>query len=1747
MKRNWLICTIIGLFAVFQLNAQTSESYSWDNVAIGGGGFVSGIFCSPIEQNVIYNRTDVGGAYRWDETSKTWISMMDWVNSDERGLLGVESLAIDPSIPGAVYMMAGTVYWNAADDGIGRSAFLRSSDYGQTWEAIPVWDNSTKYFNVNGNGMGRGNGERLAVDPSNSNVMFYGSRNKGLWKSTNNGTSWSKVNSFPVDTTWNGCGISFVAYDPANNNKIYAGVYRKANNLFVSEDGGSSWALVPNMPQPTYDGSNSMGLMPQRIAINPDGSAFYLTLGNGAGPHTMQWDEGWGAINDWYNRGALYKYEVASSTWSDISPQNFINPEEDNPWSDPATYFGTYSGISLDPNNPDHVVVSSCASYRGPQFWYVDGTWYDQWGDNIFVSEDGGKNWVSSFQYYWMDGGFYPPAEQMNKNGVEWIERGAIHWISNAVIDPYNPQRVFVNSGNGVWITEDIFNYEWTYEDEWGNPDTSYIQSTEWKFSSHGIEEIVPEDVVSIPGGPLVSVMLDAGGLVHEDLTSSPSTGLHSVSVAGTDFHLGSTTGLAYAPQSGRLVSCARAREVSTQYNTIPIGPVQWSTDNGLTWTTESYTSNPPSELNGGRVGISADGEVTLWMPSEGTVMYRNLNTSWTEVSGINFNGRPVGDQVDENLFYCYDKSTGYMFVSSDKGVSFSQAGNVGASNFRNAVAVPGNEGHVWVPVANSDGTGALMRSSDGGQSFTSVSGVGYCEAVGFGKAASGANYPTVFAFAEIDGVKGVFRSIDQGTSWARVNDDAHEYGGLANGEFVVGDMNVFGRVYMSTAGRGIVYGDPTGSTTPVTGISISPATATVSIGGTTLLNAVISPSNASNQSVNWNSGNSGIASVSSSGLVTGVSAGTVSITATSVDGGYIAVAEVNVASVAVEGVAVTPASVTLDPSETQQLSAIVSPSDATNQNVTWSTSDGSIATVDGDGLVMAISYGTATITATTEEGGYTASSSVSVNFVETPVTGISVSPTTSLLEPDGTTTLESTLEPLYATNQVVYWSSDNESVATVSSDGIVSAISEGVAVITVTTDDGGYTASATISVSTIEFGTILCEYWDGVSGTAVSDLTSSSDYPDNPSRTESLTSIEIPVDQGDSYGTRIRGYIHPTASGSYTFWLAGDDNCELYLSTDANAANITRIAYHEGWTNSQEFDKYATQQSAAVDLVAGQQYYIEALQKEGNGGDNLAVAWEGPGITQSVIGSSYISPFITGGNSAPIASVTATPISGESPLNVSFDAAGSSDPDGDALSYSWDFGDGNTATGVTANNTYDAVGTYTVSVTVSDGSLSDVASVDITVEDVIVPVTGISISPTNITMSLGDNISTIITITPSNATNQAVSYSSGNTSVATVSSGGVISAVGLGSAVITVTSDDGGYTATVDVSVIDETISVTGVSVSPTSVTIDVNESATLSETVAPSDATNQSVSWSSSNSNVATVSSTGVVTGIASGTATITVTTVDGGYTASAAIVVNAVDIPVAGVSVSPTSASISVGSSTTLSAVVNPTNATNQSVSWSSEDVTVASVNSSGVVSGITEGTTYITVTTDDGGYTASATVEVTSGGITPCDNPVTVSLDFSYDGAGEYCWFFEGEIAYVNSWVTNSVTINGVDFTNSWSNSMPEKINGGYYVSYDGSFGWSHFEAVSVKSAEGLTEQNSIKFYPNPFNSSINLVVNNPELVSSIEVFDNLGRVVEVFDQTHIESFIRFGDGYTSGLYFVKISSKTGVETYMINKN
>src|SRR5918992_465104 len=170
-------------------SAAASDPYNWKNVQIAGGGFVPGIIFNQREQNLIYARTDIGGAYRWNQSSQTWTPLLDWVGWNNWGYNGVVSMATDEVDPNRVYAAVG-MYTNSWDPNNG--AILRSTNRGTSWQVSPL------PFKLGGNMPGRGMGERLAVDPNRNSVLYFGAPSgNGLWRSTDSGATWSRVTNFP--------------------------------------------------------------------------------------------------------------------------------------------------------------------------------------------------------------------------------------------------------------------------------------------------------------------------------------------------------------------------------------------------------------------------------------------------------------------------------------------------------------------------------------------------------------------------------------------------------------------------------------------------------------------------------------------------------------------------------------------------------------------------------------------------------------------------------------------------------------------------------------------------------------------------------------------------------------------------------------------------------------------------------------------------------------------------------------------------------------------------------------------------------------------------------------------------------------------------------------------------------------------------------------------------------------------------------------------------------------------------------------------------------------------------------------------------------------------------------------------------------------------------------------------------------------------------------------------------------------
>ncbi len=710
------ICFLLGFF-VFQgnnVNGQNAAGYVWKNAPIGGGGFVTGIVTHPTSGER-YCRTDVGGAYRWDAANNKWLQLLDWFDESENGFYGVESLALDPQNANNIYMLCGTSYINS-----GRTAILKSTDKGQTFTYVDV----SSQFKAHGNGSGRGNGERLTVDPNNSNVLFAGTRAKGLWKSTDAGVTWDQVWT-GVTTTTNGNGICFVLYDPSSSvvngvtQTIYIGVSRTGSgNIYKSIDGGATFTDI----------SATTTYMPHRVALQ--GTTMYVTYSDTEGPATNGY-------------GNVYKLNTATGVWEDVTPTS--NKKH------------AYGGVSIDPTNVDRVVVSTCGVYQNNQF----GT---GWGDFVFLTTDGGSTWTLKNGY----------KATYDANGMGWSDGGAVNWMDCIEFDQDNLSKVRVIGGGGIYTCSDIT-----------------ATNPTWKYDVIGIEETALLDGISIPGGSFISSFGDVTGFVHEPLTALPTTKLSPLGGYNNN-------SIAYAGANpNKVVRIANEGDV-----------VYYSNDMGSKWTASATNMG-----TAGRVAVSADGGTILHCPwgSKTTYYTTNNGGSWSSCSGVSVkDAAPVADQVNSDYLYIYHPGTGQMFGSSNKGVSFSVTGTPGSSTanhpWESALprTVPGLEGHIWVP----RGRKGLKYSTDHGATYTNLSNVTYCKSIGIGKTISGASYPTVFIWGTVSGVTGLFRSTDQGATWLRINDDAYEFGGAP---FLIGDMNVAGRVYQASGGgRGLIYWEST-------------------------------------------------------------------------------------------------------------------------------------------------------------------------------------------------------------------------------------------------------------------------------------------------------------------------------------------------------------------------------------------------------------------------------------------------------------------------------------------------------------------------------------------------------------------------------------------------------------------------------------------------------------------------------------------------------------------------------------------------------------------------------------------------------------------------------------------------------------------------------------------------------------------------------------------------------------------------
>ncbi|MCL2500428.1 MAG: hypothetical protein FWE90_08835 [Defluviitaleaceae bacterium] len=765
----------------------TTPPYQWKNVIIGGGGgFIPYIVYSPIERGLTYLGTDMGGMYRKEPNDTQYVQLSNW----QRGvdLQGVESIAPCPVDKGRVYAAMGTYARNTC-------MIARSDDYGKTWAQMIQMP-----FYMGANMAGRGAGPRLAVNPTDSNQVFFGTRGKtpplrreipdhlridtqkgnesayGLYRSNDAGLTWKHILPLPKDTGSN--GITWVTFD-VENKRIFIGMHRThetAPSIFHSLDGGDTWAPVPNQPTAKNAYSNEDGTVAaHRNTIAPFNGII-------AGKHLIvNYTTHIGPYNGG-SRGAVYKLDLQTLEWHDISPSPFAIGGN-KPGGERVEGFG---GLTVCNGNPDIIMTATA------NLWEPD--------EQILRTVDGGKTWSPMWE---MNGDNTIRTNKYNdivyKDKVNWLDWGRpgrtgtyaagdqspkLGWMIYALaIDPFNPDSFLYATGATVYGSDNLTNLD-------------SGQKIDIEVKADGVEQCAVLGLISpTEGAHLISGVGDISGFVHHDFTKSHKM-IFPRDENGEPIHR-QYRSLDYAGNDPKIIATYSCDHPRGSHLIL-------SRDGGDTWEALPAPTETPAHVDFASVVLSADGKSLLFARGMGSdpawsFDIDGFGPNWLEVTGpecLNGKARYAADRVNPLVMYAYNAKKTYK--SEDSGKSFSLIGEGEEEMPEEATpkAVPFREGHIWL----AGGESGLWHSADGGKTYRKQSSQNITS-VAFGKG------DMIFVQGTFDGIWGIYASENGGDTFARINDDIHQFANVKP-YILEADMRVQGRVYLAVDGGGIIMGN---------------------------------------------------------------------------------------------------------------------------------------------------------------------------------------------------------------------------------------------------------------------------------------------------------------------------------------------------------------------------------------------------------------------------------------------------------------------------------------------------------------------------------------------------------------------------------------------------------------------------------------------------------------------------------------------------------------------------------------------------------------------------------------------------------------------------------------------------------------------------------------------------------------------------------------------------------------------------
>lgn len=757
--------------------------YTYRNAPIPGGGYVTGFAYHPKQKGILYCRTDIGGTYRFDAEQKRWLSLIDHVTGEDLAETYPIALALDDNHPDWLYIISGV-------NGKGYGVLSISEDQGAhfSYKTIPT--------TVHGNLSGRGTGFRLVVDRNDSNVLYFASQLGGLWKTSDRGETWTRLPLAEDYTTfvWVSEDSQTIVVGTAGYTTRVDDTLR-GHSLYVSYDAGGSFEKLPMPENVIVSDSKMNGLVASRYDY--DGKYLYVTM-NSTGRWNYIVPLGYSCDTGDVIGGRVVRYSFEGGKitgYEDITPEGAQHLN-----------YG-FGGICSCAAKPGLLACSTlCKEKESPEIIYVSEDYGNTWRVSLNGLEEGGIYFRTSYMKPQYNGGV-----------------SLLHWQSDVKIDPFDPNKLWLNSGTGVFTTDALLSGEPAYHD--------------W---CDGIEETVHLNVYGPVSGEvqLVDIVGDLGGFAFRDLSTPCDNSFDDA-------------------EGNRYITCINA-DISDQDSNVAVitarGNWKGKTKGGLIRTEDGFQTfqklqNPVQiggkiaeqllrieqpNVNPGWVAMSPDGQNIVWsiadnirLPVSMVIVSSDCGKTFRQTEVFDLSGSKVtegylkvfSDRVNPKLFYGFG-GEGQLYVSKDGGVSYHQKqaegfpkadfGLIDCANKTEVRGVAGEEGLFYMALGShglwkyrynreNDRITCEKLTADGDT----------CLRMGLGLGREGGSYigenKAIYLCGTIDGEYGFYRTLDGGKTYARLNEADQMYGEINSMD---GDKRVFGRFFLATGSRGVLYGE---------------------------------------------------------------------------------------------------------------------------------------------------------------------------------------------------------------------------------------------------------------------------------------------------------------------------------------------------------------------------------------------------------------------------------------------------------------------------------------------------------------------------------------------------------------------------------------------------------------------------------------------------------------------------------------------------------------------------------------------------------------------------------------------------------------------------------------------------------------------------------------------------------------------------------------------------------------------------